>query len=264
MSWPLAAATVGAGVLGFLGQNSANAANQRQLEQQHAYGREMFGKQTEFAERMANTQYQRATEDMRAAGINPMLAIMQGGAAAPGAPSPAGGSPVPHQNTLQGVAATALEAYKQSREDKMVDAQISKAKAEAKATERLAKKYHMEEIESWARGGNEQLMYQRNLRAIPHELQVLRSKSAQAHYDEEMAKFDAYVNRATRLLTPVTSALGGFGLGKALNSRREALRRKYGPAVGDDYTEPTPPKMFKPKPDMSDIKNWKPSYKGKR
>jgi len=37
-------------------------------------------KNRDFQEQMSNTQYQRATKDMMAAGINPMLAVSQGGA----------------------------------------------------------------------------------------------------------------------------------------------------------------------------------------
>lgn len=40
--------------------------------------------QMDFQERMSSTSYQRATEDMKLSGINPMLAYQQGGASSPG------------------------------------------------------------------------------------------------------------------------------------------------------------------------------------
>jgi hypothetical protein len=68
-----AAMMAGAGLLGGILQNRSNKA---------ASGRQMA-----FQERMANTSYQRAMADMRAAGLNPLLAYSQGGAAVPGGAS---------------------------------------------------------------------------------------------------------------------------------------------------------------------------------
>lgn len=69
-------AALAGGVLGYAGQSSANQVN-----------REIAEKQMRFQREMSSTAYQRAVKDMRAAGLNPALAYMQGGASSPGGAS---------------------------------------------------------------------------------------------------------------------------------------------------------------------------------
>lgn len=57
--------------------NSAEAALARQFAAKEAQ------KSRDWSERMSSTAYQRAVEDMRKAGINPILAVQQGGASSP-------------------------------------------------------------------------------------------------------------------------------------------------------------------------------------
>lgn len=66
---PITLLTLGLPFLGGLFQNKSNEA--------------VSAKQMAFQERMSNTAYQRSMADMSAAGLNPMLAYMKGGASTP-------------------------------------------------------------------------------------------------------------------------------------------------------------------------------------
>lgn len=65
--------------------------NQQEAQTNRVYQSEQAQKQMDFQREMSGTAYQRATADMKAAGINPMLAYMQGGASTPVGAAGSGG-----------------------------------------------------------------------------------------------------------------------------------------------------------------------------
>jgi len=79
MVWPAIIAAAASAYGGY----QANKAREEQAAAANAASAEAAAKQMEFQRDMSDTSYQRAVADLKAAGINPMLAAMKGGASTP-------------------------------------------------------------------------------------------------------------------------------------------------------------------------------------
>lgn len=82
-------------------------------------------RQMDFQERMTRNRYRYTMQDMRAAGLNPILAYQQGGGAAPAgasySPANIGAGVAP---ALQGGVSSAISAVRARQQLKLMDAQI--------------------------------------------------------------------------------------------------------------------------------------------
>lgn len=86
---------------------------------------EMMQQQQSFQEHMSSTAYQRASKDMQAAGLNPMMMFSSGSAAS----TPAGAAPSPMVKS--GLDADAMQkSIATATQQKIADATVAKLKAE--------------------------------------------------------------------------------------------------------------------------------------
>lgn len=173
-------AAIGASLSGVASAKGASDANKQQMQMannQMEFNAAEAEKNREFQTNQRATAYQTAVKDLQAAGLNPMLAYANGGAANTSG-AQASYSNVPH---IDNKVAAALTASAQQAQIENTQAQTAKTKADTAVSQALARKTEAEigyTTNSTAKVGAETENIKAGLEEIQARISELRTRSS--------------------------------------------------------------------------------------
>jgi len=172
-----------------------------------------------FQHEMSNSAHQREVQDLKLAGLNPLLSV-NGGAS-----TPSGAMPSSAQNTLGQAATSAMEGVRLNKELGQADAQIALQSAQGTAALASAAKdattAKQSEVQTAA--------LKAQLNAIVKESGV---REGQAEWDKRMMKFNNINDAIQKGTGNINSVLDMFKPGGVLRAPRGTVRPGQGKTKG--------------------------------
>lgn len=208
---------------------TARAFNREEAATARSFNASEAEKSRIFAERMSSTAYSRVMADMRRAGINPMLAISQGGASTPGSASASAGaasagaasSGIASVPSLAAMGSTAVQL-------KRMDSEIKKLDEEADLADQHEKEsgVRIEKLMSDVEVNNnimDKLRAEEQAIKTNTALQLLQMPEAKATanvYDSKMGEVLKGVEKLMESIGLRSGTVTGAGVGRSRGMRR--------------------------------------------